>query len=49
MGIYDEDKVKQVVDVPEGQEIAALIAIGHPAEEPICPKRKDVDTLMTFE
>ena len=48
MGIFDEDKVKQVVEIPEGQKVAALIAIGHPAEEPMCPKRKDVETLLCF-
>ena len=49
MGIFDEDKVKQVVDIPEGQKVAALIAVGHPAEEPVCPKRKDVETLLSFD
>ncbi len=49
MGIFDEDKVKQVIEVPEGQKVAALIAVGHPAEEPMCPKRKDVETLLSFE
>lgn len=49
MGVFDEDKVKQVVTIPEGQKVAALIAIGHPAEEPMCPKRKDVETLLTLD
>ena len=42
MGIFDED-------IPEGQKVAALIAVGHPAEEPMCPKRKDVETLLSFD
>ena len=49
MGIFDEEKVAQVVQIPEGQKVAALIAVGHPAEEPMCPKRKDVETLVSFE
>ena len=48
MGIFDEEKVRQVVEIPEDQKVAALIAIGHPAEEPMCPKRKDVETLLCF-
>ena len=48
MGIFDEAKVAQVVDIPEGQQVSALIAIGHPAEEPVCPKRKDTETLLSF-
>ena len=49
MGVFDEDKVKQVVTIPEGQKVVALIEIGHPAEEPMCPKRKDVETLLTLD
>ena len=49
MGNFDDEKVAQVVQIPEGQKVAALIAVGHPAEEPMCPKRKDVETLVSFE
>ena len=49
MGVFDGEKVAQVVDIPEGQQVAALIALGHPAEEPQAPARKDVDTLLRFE
>ena len=46
LGIYEEEKVRVVIDIPEGEVVAALIAIGYPAEEPVCPKRKDTDTLL---
>lgn len=49
MGIFDENKVAEVLDVPVGQQVAAILAIGHPAEEPVCPKRKDVDTLVSYQ
>ena len=48
MGIFDEAKVRAVLDLPAEQMVSAIIAIGHPAEQPICPKRKDVDTLLQF-
>lgn len=48
MGIFDEDKVKTVVDIPEGQEIMALVAIGMPDETPAAPKRKSVEDLLTY-
>lgn len=48
MGIFEESKVRNVLALPEEQMVAALIAIGHPAEQPVCPKRKDVDTLLRF-
>ena len=49
MGIYDPAEVAKVVEIPEGQEVAALIALGHPAQDPQAPARKDVDTLLRFE
>ena len=48
MGIFDENTVASIVDLPSNQRVAALIAIGHPAEVPIMPKRKDVDELLRF-
>ena len=46
MGGFDEAEVQKVVDIPEGEEVAALIVLGHPAEEPQAPARKDTDTLL---
>ena len=48
MGIFDENKVSQVIPLPEGQQVAALIAIGYPAEEPKAPRRKAVEELVTY-
>ncbi len=49
MGIYDPVKVAQVLSVPQGQTVAALIAIGHPAQEPEAPKRKNVEELLSVQ
>ncbi len=49
MGIFDEEKVKEVVGVPEGQSVSALVAIGYAAEEPQTPKRKTADDLLTVK
>ncbi|MDY3619075.1 nitroreductase family protein [Agathobaculum sp.] len=49
MGIFDENKVAELTDVPEGQQVAAILALGYPAEEPMCPKRKDVEALVSFQ
>lgn len=48
MGIWDEDGITELLDIPENQELAALIAIGYPAEEPSAPKRKSVEDLLTY-
>ncbi len=49
MGIFDYDKVAEMVEMPETQEMVALIAIGHGAENPETPKRKTVEDLLTYK
>ena len=48
MGIFDEDKVAEMISMPEDREMIALIALGYPNEEPVAPKRKTVDDLLTI-
>ena len=48
LGIWDEDGITELLNIPENQELAALIAIGYPAEEPSAPKRKSVEDLLTY-
>ncbi len=49
MGIFDEEKVAEVVGVPEGQSVSALVAVGYAADEPQAPKRKSADELLTVK
>ncbi len=49
MGIFDEAKASSLLELPENQELCALIPLGYPAEEPMAPKRKSVDELLTFK
>lgn len=48
LGIFDEDKVAKAINLPEGQRVAALIAMGHPAQECEAPKRKGVKELVRY-
>lgn len=48
MGIFDEAKVAAQIGLAEGQVVAALVALGYPAEQPAAPKRKDAEALLTF-
>ena len=48
MGLYDIDKASEIIQVPEGQLLMALIAVGYPAEEPPVPKKKTVEDLLSF-
>ena len=49
MGIFDENKVAEVVGLPEGQSVSALVAIGYAAEEPAAPRRKSAEELLTVK
>ena len=48
MGIWDEDGITELLQIPENQELAALIAIGYPDIDPPAPKRKSVEDLLTY-
>ena len=48
MGIFDETKLCETANIPEGSRVAALVALGHPAESPTMPKRKIVDDILAF-
>lgn len=49
MGIFDEDKIVGLLDIPEDRELIALIPVGYPAEEPVAPKRKPVSELLSYK
>ena len=49
MGVFDEEGISKLLNLPEDQELAALIAIGHPDIKPDAPKRKSVDELLQYK
>ena len=49
MGIFDEYKVAEIVEIPQGQKIVAFIAMGYPEGDlPGAPVRLGPDELVTF-
>ncbi len=48
LGIFDEKKIAETIEIPEGQQVAALIAIGYPAQSPEAPKRKETEVLLSY-
>ena len=49
MGIFDRKRLQAYLEVPEDQELMALIAVGWPGgAELTAPKRKDVDILLSY-
>ena len=48
MGLWDEQGITELLEIPETQELAALIAIGYPDIEPEAPKRKSIEDLLSY-
>ena len=48
MGVFDRKRLQEYLEIPEDQELMALIALGHAAEVGPAPKRKDVDVLLSW-
>lgn len=48
LGIFDEEKIAKAISLPEGQKVAALIAMGYPNQECEAPKRKIVEELVNY-
>lgn len=48
MGLYDVEKIREFFDIPESEEIVAVIAVGYAVEEPQMPKRKSVEDIAKF-
>lgn len=48
MGIFDAEKVAELLHIPENEVVVCLIPIGYPAESPAAPPRKPVSTLLQF-
>jgi len=48
LGVFDRLGLEQYLLLPEDQELMALIAVGHAQEVGPAPKRKDVETLLSY-
>jgi len=48
MGIFDRKGLQDYLNLPQGQEVMALIALGYPQGTAGGPKRKGVEELLSF-
>jgi len=48
MGIRNEPAIRELLNIPESETIAAVIAIGSSAEEPVMRPRKELDEVTKF-
>ncbi len=48
MGLFDDNKVAEIINLPKNQQIAALIPIGLPDITPTCPPRNTSESIITY-
>jgi nitroreductase len=49
IGSFKEDKVKEVLGVPEHVRVVVLVTLGYPAESPAPPGRKPIGELICYD
>ena len=48
-GLFDHDKAKSVVKVPDGYELVAIIPMGFPAKTGSAPKRREIGQFTHYD
>lgn len=48
MGIFDEKRVSELINLPQNEKVSALIALGYADDKPKAPKRKDISKITRF-
>jgi nitroreductase len=42
VGLFDQDKAKAALGVPDGYELVTMLPLGYPEKMPAAPKRREV-------
>lgn len=48
LGIFDRKGLEHYLQIPEDQELMSLIAVGYPSDIPTPPKRKEIESLLSY-
>ena len=48
MGIRDGKAIREMLDIPETENVVSVIAVGYKAQEASMPKRKEVEEIAKF-
>ncbi len=46
MGIRDGEALRTILEIPDSQQVVAVISVGKRVEDAVMPKRKDVDSIL---
>jgi nitroreductase len=49
IGAFQEEEARRILDVPEGVRPIAIIPVGHPAEKPTAPSRRNLSEIVHYE
>lgn len=49
IGAFYEDKVKEILGVPDDVRVVALMPIGYPAEQPSPTRRKPIEEIVAYD
>ena len=47
-GVIDESKIAELIKLPEGETVAALVVYGYADEAPKVPRRKEVEEILRW-
>ncbi|MCF8040274.1 MAG: nitroreductase family protein [Desulfohalobiaceae bacterium] len=49
VGLFDHDKAKEALAIPDGYELPVLVPLGYPAQSPKPPQRRDIEEFLHYE
>jgi len=49
VGLFDHNKAKDILKLPEGYEAVAFVPIGYPAQEASAPPRKEIGEFVHYD
>jgi len=49
IGAFDENMVKEILDIPSGLRVVSLLTLGYPAEQPRPKIRRSLDEIVHYE
>lgn len=49
VGLFDQDKAKNILNVPEDYEVVALVPLGYAAQEVSSPPRKEIGEFVHYD
>ncbi len=49
VGLFDHDKAREVLQIPQEFEMPVLIPLGYPAQTPKPPKRRDINDFTHYD